>query len=90
VSTGVVPLSPLIMTSKVAPTVTLAGAAKVMFGVSGPAPAGSEKPKNSAATRASAAALVTASGHTPCVLPGTSPLLLSKVRVIIGRKEYFQ
>jgi hypothetical protein len=35
VSTGVVPLSPLIMTSKVAPTVTLAGAAKVMFGVSG-------------------------------------------------------
>jgi len=46
--------------------------------------------KDSAATRASAAAMVTASGHTPCGRLGTPLLLLSKVRVIIGRKEYFQ
>jgi hypothetical protein len=46
--------------------------------------------KNSAATRASAAAMVTASGHTPCGRLGTPLPLLSKVRVIIGRKGYFQ
>jgi hypothetical protein len=43
-----------------------------------------------AATRASAAAMVTASGHTPCGRLGTPLPLLLKVRVIIGRKEYFQ
>ena len=38
----------------------------VGVGVSGCAPASREETKNRAATRASAAAMVTASGHTPC------------------------
>jgi hypothetical protein len=54
------------------------------------APASLGDTKNSAATRTSAAAMVTASGHIPCGRIGTSLLLLSKVRGIIGRKEYFQ
>ena len=62
----------------------------VGVGVSVSAPARPAETRNNAAARASAATMVTASGHTPCGRPGTSLLLLSKVRVIIGRKEYFQ
>ena len=54
------------------------------------APASLGETENSAAARASAAAMVTASGHIPCGRLGTSLLLLSKVRVIIGSKEYVQ
>jgi len=60
----------------------------VVVGVSAPASRG--ETKNSAATRASAAAMVIVRGHTPCGRTGNPLLLLSKVRVIIGGKKYFQ